>query len=206
MIGLTGAIGSGKSAATAAFAKAGARTADADQLARSALHSAELRPALLQRFGPAILDLSGEIDRQKLAALVFEDAEKLEALNAIVHPAVAAAFAGLRASLKAGEILVYDVPLLFEKARAAEFDLTITISAPTALRFERANKRNGWSRAEFDRREAAQMSLAEKEQRADLVLENAGDIAALEAAAARILAAIAKARQEQTELNSNHLE
>ncbi|MBX7058797.1 MAG: dephospho-CoA kinase [Leptospirales bacterium] len=193
LVGLSGGIGAGKSAAREAFAREGFQTLDADLLAREALHSEELRGALLAAFGQRIVDAEGRINRATLAEIVFLDTGRREQLNALVHPAVEKAFEQARQLLRPGEALVYEVPLLFEKGRQADFDLTVTITAPAELRFARAASRNGWSREEFEQREAAQLPLAEKEARADLCIENSGSPEQLQQAITALAAAIRKA-------------
>jgi dephospho-CoA kinase len=195
LIGLSGAIGSGKSAAGRSFAACGALVADADQIAREVLHSAQLREALLEQFGPGIFDAqTGEVLRAEIAARVFGQPERLARLNALVHPAVGRRFRELRDGLAEGAVLVYDIPLLFETEQAGQFDLTIVVSAPADLRFERVHRRDGWSRDDFDRREASQLPLSEKEKRADLVLRNTGSGAELEQAVQAVYRAIQAAR------------
>ncbi len=174
LIGLTGGIGSGKSAAGRAFADAGAVVVDADLVARDALHSAELRPKLIDAFGEGILGADGEIERPKLASLVFGDEDRRRALNALIHPHVRTEFRRRVEALRSGDVLVYDVPLLFETGAEQDFDLTIVVSANRKLRYERVRERNGWSRKEFEGREQSQMPLAEKEKRADLIISNEG--------------------------------
>lgn len=194
-IGLTGAIGAGKSTATRAFAAAGAAVLDADQVAREVLHSAELRPSLIDALGADIVGADGALDRERIAARVFADAQARERLNALVHPAVWQRFKDRIAGAPAGEILVCDIPLLFENARENWFDLTIVISAPEDVRLRRVMERSGWTAEEFRRREAAQTPLAEKERRADLTLQNTGAPAELAAAVQHVYRELVKAGQ-----------
>jgi dephospho-CoA kinase len=195
-VGLTGAIGAGKSTATRAFAAAGAAVLDADQVAREVLHSSELRAALIEALGADIVGTNGALDRERIAARVFADADARERLNALVHPAVWQRFKDRIAGAPAGEVLVCDIPLLFENEREAWFDLTIVISAPEDVRLRRVMERSGWTAEEFRRREAAQTPLAEKERRADLTLKNVGAPADLEAAVRHVYEEIVKAGQQ----------
>lgn len=194
-VGLSGAIGAGKSTATRAFAAAGAAVLDADLVAREVLHSDDLRAALIGALGATIVGADGALDRERIAAQVFADAEARERLNALVHPAVWRRLQERIVGAPAGEILVCDIPLLFENAREAWFDLTIVISAPAEVRLRRVQERSGWSVEEFQRREAAQTPLAEKERRADLTLQNVGAPADLEAAVQHVYREIAAAGQ-----------
>lgn len=174
VIGLTGGIGSGKSTAALFFREAGASVNDADEVAKSILHSDEMRPKLIDLFGEEIFDHNGDLSRERIAGLVFGKPELREQLNQLIHPGVRRAFQTLKDSLSRGEILVYDIPLLFETDQKNNFDWTVVISAPVETRRERVMQRNGWSREEFDRREASQMPLEKKEQLADLVISNIG--------------------------------
>lgn len=194
LIGLTGGIGSGKSTARAAFAEAGAVVADADRIAHEVLHSDELRPQLEAALGPGIFDESGTVSRPAIAKLVFADPDLLAKLNALVHPAVRGRLAALRDGLPPGGVLAYDVPLLFETGQGNDYDLTVVISAPADLRFQRVAERSGWDRAEFDRREAAQMPLREKEELADFVIENIASNIALHEAVDVLMKRIREAR------------
>ena len=171
-IGLTGGVGSGKSTAGRVLAECGARVLDADRTAKEVLHSEELKPRLVERFGPGILDDRGEVSRPALADLVFSDPERLKQLEGLIHPAVRARYFAARDALQPGEVLVYDVPLLFEAGLDEDFDLIVTISAPEQERMRRAQARSGWNEADWRRREAAQLPLSEKEKRADVVIRN----------------------------------
>ncbi|MCP5482803.1 MAG: dephospho-CoA kinase [Spirochaetales bacterium] len=172
LIGLTGAIGSGKSTAAGCFRRAGATVLDADQMAREQLHNAALRPSLAELFGPEIFDEAGEVSREALARRVFHKPEQLEKLNQLLHPRVRAGFQAAVAKTPSGSVIAYDIPLLFETGAEEQFDLTVVISAPRELRLQRATTRSGWDEAEFERRERQQLPLSEKEKRADLVIEN----------------------------------
>lgn len=180
-IGLTGAVGSGKSTAGRVFEECGARLLNADLEARDVLHSAELRGPLVEAFGESILGETGDVVREKLADLVFENPESKQRLEDMIHPAVRRRYREARDALGPGEILVYDVPLLFEAGLEADFDLVITVSAPEEQRLERVKARSNWDENEWRRREAAQLPLSEKEKRADLIIRNDHSPAALKA-------------------------
>ena len=106
-------------------------------------------------------------------------------------------------ALPAGSVFVYDVPLLFETmpdtGDRGPYDLTIVVSAPADLRYERVRERNGWSREEFTGRESAQMPLREKENRADLIIENTAGVAELETCVEQIYRQILTARDAASE-------
>jgi dephospho-CoA kinase len=181
-IGLTGNIASGKSEVARLLAERGATIIDADVLARDAV--APGTPALAQivaRWGPGVLASDGTLDRGALRQIVFADRGELDALNAIVHPAVAALRAERIAQLrgKAAEMVVYDVPLLFEANLAQGFDAIVLVDAPEALRLERLVQTRGLAPDEAQRMIAAQMPAREKRGRADFVVENDGTLAEL---------------------------
>ncbi|MCR9145186.1 MAG: dephospho-CoA kinase [bacterium] len=211
LLGLTGGIGSGKSAAARCFAESGAEVADADQIAREVLHSETLREPLRAALGDGIFDESGQVSRPAIAKRVFGHPERLERLNGLIHPAVRQEFQRRQADLeaRAGQdaelipVLVYDIPLLFESGQQDQFDLIVAVTAPVELRYERVERRNGWSRDEFDGREAAQMPLREKAERADFVIENAGSeadlAAAVQALYRRIVAEKREPKMEKTQ-------
>lgn len=171
-VGLTGSIGAGKSTVGHLLSEAGFKVVDADLLARTVLYLPETKEKLLAALGPEILDGEGEIDRTRIAGIVFQQPEKRSVLNSLIHPGVRKEFKKIRDSLPAGSVLVYDVPLLFETGLEKDFDLTIVVNAPQDQRMERTRIRNGWDQDEFLRRNGSQMKPEEKEKRADVVLIN----------------------------------
>ncbi len=177
-LGLTGGIASGKSTASQAFRNAGVAVIDADRVAREvvALGTPGLE-RLRQTFGPEILGPGGELDRAALGRLVFRDPQQRSRLEVIVHPLVAAAVAAQRRELLARDphqLVVYDVPLLYEVGMEGEFDRVVVVYVPRAVQVERLLARDGISTAEAAQRLAAQMDIEEKARRADEVLDNTG--------------------------------
>ncbi len=173
VLGLTGSPGSGKSTTAACFAQCGAQVFDADKVAKQVLHSSEMEQKLIDAFGPEIYDVDqAMICRQKLASIVFAAKDKRELLNNLIHPQVQRQLEKVCTILRAGDILVYDVPLLFEGRRNINMDLTVTVDAPEKLRYQRVHQRNGWSWQEFRKREASQFSAQKKQELADLVIVN----------------------------------
>ncbi len=197
VIGLTGAIGSGKSETARYFQEEGARVINADLIARDELHSAKNRTEILSLFGEGILDASGDISRNKLGGIVFENPEKRTALNRIIHPAVRKRFLLEKKSLRDGMILVYDIPLLFETGDTESYDLTVVVSAPLEVRIARAIKRDGWTREHFLDRENSQMPLSEKEHLADYVIRNEGTLVELSLQVKELLNHIRKSRVQR---------
>jgi dephospho-CoA kinase len=191
LIGITGGIATGKSTFSAALRALGAPVVDADQLARAAVAPGSPGlAAVAAAFGPDVLGPQGELDRKRMAAHVFADPAARARLEAIVHPAVRALFEAERARLEATghPAAFYDVPLLFEARREGDVDLTVVVWAPRAVQLARLEQRDGLSRTEAEARLAAQLPIDEKAARADVVVENRGDVAALAAKAARLLA------------------
>lgn len=172
-IGLTGSIGSGKSTAAGIFRSFGCIVSDADMVAREVLESEEIRPELIKLFGEDVIDSDTNLpDRQKIAAVVFQNPGHLKKLNGLIHPRVAGRREESLRNLKPGDVFVYDVPLLFEGGLDGEFDLTILIFAADSVRFERARQRSGMTKEEFQNRNNSQMPQQEKRKRADITIEN----------------------------------
>lgn len=182
LIGLTGGIASGKSTVARMLAQGGVPVVDADALAREAvLPGSVALSAITSRFGREVLRADSTLDRKKLGAIVFADPDALRDLNAIVHPRVAAlAMEKLAALRDAGHpIAVYEAPLLFENRLEGMMDQTLLVALPLELQRTRLMARERCSAAEADARISVQMSLAEKRERADVVIDNDGDLTQL---------------------------
>lgn len=179
VVGLTGGIGSGKSTVARLLAERGAFVIDADQLAREVV--APGKPALAEitrTFGPAVLAADGSLDRAKLGARVFADAEARAQLNRIVHPEVRKLSAlRIQDAVNQGvPVVVYDVPLLYETGLETSFPLVIVVDAPEATREARVVARDGLTPDETKARMNAQLPLSEKVRRADFVVDNGGTL------------------------------
>lgn len=178
VLGLTGGIGSGKSTVASMFAELGAEIVDADHLAREIVEPGQ--PALtdiLQSFGPAVLLADGQLDRRKLAAIVFSDPAARSRLNTITHPRIRARMhVEVERRRAQPGLLILDIPLLFENARADEAEkvVVVWVDPPTQLR--RLTERDGLTASEARQRMAAQMSLDEKKGLADHVIDNTGTL------------------------------
>ncbi|MCU0300768.1 MAG: dephospho-CoA kinase [Candidatus Nanopelagicales bacterium] len=182
-VGLTGGIGSGKSTVSRLLEARGAVVVDGDAIARRLVEPGE--PALAEivaRFGPAVLHADGTLDRAALAAIVFPDPEALAALDAIMHPRIAARSAELLAGAEASgaPVVVYDMPLLVEQGQAGQFDVVLVVQAPQPVRLARLALR-GVAAADAEERMRRQASDEQRAAVADIVLDNAGDEAALAA-------------------------
>ena len=180
MVGLTGGIGSGKSTVAGLLAQRGAVVIDADAIAREVVEPG--RPALaalVERFGAEILLPDGHLDRPELAARAFVTEETKKELEAITHPAIAAEFLQRIADAPEGAIVVHDVPLLVESKRGYDYQAVIVVVAPLEVRLARLEAR-GVPRADAERRVALQASDEERVKVATCVVDNSGDLAALE--------------------------
>ncbi len=191
VIGLTGGIATGKSTFAAALRALGAPVVDADQLARAAVaRGTPGLAAVIAAFGPGVLTAAGELDRKRVAGLVFADPAARARLEAAVHPAVRALFRAqlVRLEAEGHEVAFYDVPLLYEAGVEGEVDLVVVVWAPRGAQIARLAARDGLDRAAAEARLAAQLPIDEKAARADVVIVNDGDPVALAAKAQRLLA------------------
>jgi dephospho-CoA kinase len=183
MAALTGGIGSGKSTVAALLARRGAVLVDADVIAREVVEpGTPALAALAERFGAGILAPDGFLDRPALARVAFADDESRAALEAITHPAINEEFGRRMRDAPADAIVICDVPLLAEstQAQARGYQLVIVVEAPRAVRLERLEAR-GVARDDAERRMAAQASDEDRRRLATYVIDNRGDLAALEA-------------------------
>jgi dephospho-CoA kinase len=185
-VGLTGGIGSGKSEVARIFAQLGAFVIDADALAREAV--APGSPGLERiaaRFPQAIAP-DGSLDRAALAAIVFHDSGARDELNAIVHPEVRRLSAERECEAAADQIVVHDVPLLFESGFYRSCDANVVVVAEKDTRIGRIVARSGFEPEDVERRMSAQIDPDRARELADYTLENDGTIAALADAAAEV--------------------
>jgi dephospho-CoA kinase len=188
-VALTGGIATGKSHVRGLFARLGVPTIDADVLARDAvLPGSPGLAAVVQRFGPSILDETGALNRRALASLVFSDPSARHALEAIVHPEVRRGteqwFAGL--DPEAHPLAIADIPLLFETGRDRDFDATIVTACDPATQMQRVMERDGLSEHQARQRIAAQLPLDEKIRHADYVIRTDGTYEDTEAEVRRV--------------------
>jgi dephospho-CoA kinase len=174
VVGLTGGIGAGKSTVSEFFARLGALVIDADQLARMAIErGTDGFGDVILRFGDDII-LNGDIDRKKLAEIVFSDENARKDLEAIIHPRVQALFAEAVADLDHDDILIYEIPLLVETGAAEKFDYVITVESDLELRKQRLLTK-GLYISQIEKRIASQASEAARQAVADAVIRNDGD-------------------------------
>ncbi|MPQ99207.1 dephospho-CoA kinase [Modestobacter sp. I12A-02628] len=181
-IGLTGGIGSGKSTVAAMLVARGAVLVDADRIARAVLEPGTSGlAAVVEEFGEAVLAADGSLDRAALASVVFADPAARARLDALVHPLVRERAAEAIAAAPADAVVVQDVPLLVETGQSAAHDLVLVVQADLATRLARLADR-GTTEADARARIAAQASDEERAAVADVVLDNSGTRADLEAA------------------------
>jgi len=175
--GLTGGIASGKSTVAKIFAALGAKVIDADLLAREVVAPGTPGLAEIAARWPQVISL-GQLDRKKLGALVFARPEERAALNAIVHPRIAAAALQETERLAAlGErAVLYEAALIVENRLDAGMDGLVVVSAPEAVQLERLRAREGLDEGEARQRLSAQLPLKEKLARATWVVDNAADL------------------------------
>ncbi len=175
LVGLTGGLATGKSFAGEEFRKLGCHLIQADELGHQALRrGGEAYEPAVAEFGRGILSEDGEIDRRKLSELVFAHPERLERLNAIVHPAVRRREQEMAAAIAAREpdaIVVVEAAILVETGSYGRFDKLIVVVCGREQQIERAMKRSGLSRAEVELRLSRQLPDAEKMKLADFVID-----------------------------------
>jgi dephospho-CoA kinase len=191
-LGLTGSIGSGKSTVATLLRQRSIPVLDADQTAKAVSSQKDVLFEVATTFGQEYV-LDGSLNRPKLAELVFAQPEARAKLNAIVHPKVRQAMAAQVAALQAAgetEVVVQDIPLLFENGLEHLFDAVLLVDASLDLRMARVMARDGSSREQFLARDSAQMPASEKRRRTPYVLENDGDVGALEQQLERVLAGL----------------
>lgn len=185
-IGLTGGIGSGKSAASARFAALGAEVIDTDRLSRELVEPGQ--PALreiIAAFGEGMLDTQGRLDRGLLRERVFGDAAARKRLEEILHPRIRDAMLA-RAEDSTAPYVVFVIPLLFEAGQRALVDRVLVIDVPEPLQRARVAARDGFDDAQIAQILAAQVDRATRLSGADDVICNDGSIAELHAAVDRL--------------------
>lgn len=180
LIALTGGIASGKSTIAARLAEHGAVVIDADRIVRDVqTPGSPVLSRIATEFGAGMIRPDGTLDRARLGARVFDDAEALGRLNTIVHPAVKAESqrrfaATLRADPEA--IVVYDVPLLVEARIEDHWDLIVVADAPADVRAERLVRHRGFERAHARNRIGVQASDDERRAVADVLIDTSGEL------------------------------
>lgn len=186
VLGLTGSIGMGKSTTARMFAEAGVPVHDSDETVHR-LYSGVAAPLIEERFPGVVVD--GTVDRNRLAAKVLGNAEAIKHLERIVHPLVRAdADAFLERNREAGaKIAVLDIPLLFETGGEGRVDKIVVVTAPAEVQRERVLARPGMTAEKFDSILARQVPDAEKQARADFIIETGNGLEAARASVLKIV-------------------
>lgn len=177
VIGLTGGIASGKSLVSQQLQGLGAVVIDADRIARDLTAPGEaLLEAITREFGSAYLDNTGRLDREALGRMVFNNPGELDRLNQITHPLILAEIDNLLQSYRCSGrgIVVLDAPLLFETGLDKSVDEVWVVTVDFQTQLKRLMERDGLTESEARQRISLQISLEEKERRADRVIDNRG--------------------------------
>jgi len=184
ILGLTGGIASGKSTVSAYFREMGTEVVDADLIAREVSERKEVVEKLVEVFGEGILDKTSEkyrlkIDRRKLREIVFSDRKNVKIINSIIHPSVIGVFEERRKSSHPDEIMIFDIPLLFEAKLEYLCDRILVVTADEDIQIERIRERDGSSLETAKSIIKNQMSAEEKSRRADYTITNNSGISEL---------------------------
>ncbi len=194
VVGLTGGIGTGKSAAAELLVRRGLPVIDADEAARAVQAAgSEGLAELVKEFGTEILTGTGDLDRQALAALAFGDPDRLARLNAIVHPRVRAWMADRQRELeeRGQPVVVLSIPLLYEARGVEGFSAVMVVYAPHATQLERLVEQRGMTPADAEARIAAQLPIEEKRLLTPYVIDNSGPLGRLPAEVDRVWSQVA---------------
>jgi dephospho-CoA kinase len=176
-VGLTGGIGSGKSAVSLRLARRGAVVIDSDVLAREVVaKGTEGLAEVVETFGPGVLTAEGELDRPAVGRIVFGDEAARRKLEAIIHPRVRARAAEIEAAAPADAVVVHDIPLLVETGQADRFDVVLVVDVPVDVQVERLTTQRGMAEAEAKARIASQASRDDRLAVADVVVDNSGTL------------------------------
>jgi dephospho-CoA kinase len=189
IIGLTGSIGMGKSAVAAMFIRAGVPVFDADRAVHELQGPNGLLLALIEASFPGTTGPMG-VDRQKLGAAVFNNAESLALLESIIHPAVARKRRDFLRRNQSRALVVLDIPLLFEKKGWKSADKIVVVSAPAWKQRKRVLARPGMNYAKFAKIRSLQLPDAQKRKRADFIINTGLLRSATNAAVRQVIACL----------------
>lgn len=179
--GLTGIIGSGKSTAAKFFAEQGAFVIDADVLAREVIepkskYYSGIRKQLEHHFGKDLFFSDGRLNRKALSQLAFDNAKTTALLNSIFHPAIGRLFAEKVNQAALDQVIIYDVPLLFENNLHTRLKGSIVVYTSEHIALKRASQRGGLPLADIKERLSKQISIQKKAELADYVIVNEKDL------------------------------
>lgn len=177
VLGITGNIGGGKSTATRLFSEFGAALIDSDQIARTfTAEDTPIRKELVEVFGNEIFDENNQIDRKKIASIVFFDKVKLKKLTDLIHPEVRKQALSQIQAIHSGQVIAWEVPLLFENQLNVYCDATLSVGVDEELAIERVRRRENMSRLDYQARISNQFDLKKKIELSDLYIINNKDL------------------------------
>lgn len=186
IVGLTGGIGSGKSAVAERFRALGILVVDADQAARAVVEpGTPALAAIAEHFGSGVIQADGGLDRAALRQLVFDDADQRRWLEQLLHPRIGA-WLGARLAAAPGPYAILESPLLFESTQHQMVRRSLLVDVPEDVQVARAAARDGNAPAQIRAIMAAQMSREERRRRADDCIDNSGPPEALDAQVAEL--------------------
>lgn len=187
IIGLTGQSGAGKTTISEVWRQHGFGAIDCDRLAHSVMNGADCLNALTAAFSKDILDKDGNLDRKALGRIVFSDAESLKLLNATSHPFIMSELKKMIEEMSSKySVIMVDAPTLFESGADKLCQKTVGIIADREILLKRICQRDSISLEEGKKRLDSQRDAAFFSSRCDIIIENSGDIRALEAKAAEV--------------------
>lgn len=193
-VGLTGSVAAGKSTALEILGSLGAETLSSDAVVHALLATERVRDLLVARWGARVAP-DGEVDRGRVASIVFDEPDELAWLERTLHPLVHERVAAWHEQLAPGtRLAVVEIPLLFETGFDAVFDATISVVAPDPVRAERAGARGT---SELEGRSQRQLAQEEKASRATYVVENAGSVDQLAERLAEVVSELESERRSE---------
>lgn len=182
LIGLTGTLAAGKSTVAEIFKKNGYKVIQADQIAKKMYFHEEIKKKIIDKFGTESYKDEKTINIKYLSNIIFSNTENVGWINELIHPWVKKELKNILENAKMGEVIVYEIPLLFESKYHLEedFDLIIVIDAPIEIRKKRALTRNNWDDNEFLKRENYQLPPEQKRNLSNCVIWNDDNLDILE--------------------------
>ncbi|MDP9295370.1 MAG: dephospho-CoA kinase [Actinomycetota bacterium] len=203
LVGLTGGIGAGKSTVARMLEERGANVIDADDLARRAvLKGTPAFERVVEAFGRDVVKPDGQLDRRKLAGIVFADPDRRRELERITHPEVARLLSEALAPFRStDQIVVYGSPLLVETGTGAACDVVVVVAAPEEEQLRRVGAQRALEEADVRARMEAQATAPERAAVADVILDNGGTLEELEAQVERLWRDIERTARERASLS-----
>ena len=180
ILGLTGGIASGKSTVSNIFKKYGIYIVDADKIAKELGNRKDVIDEIGKKISKTVIDENGIVDRAKLKEIVFSDKSKLEILNKIYHPKIREEFKKIKLNSSKNDIIIFDVPLLFETGMYTLCDKKILVYVNEDIQIERLIARDGITKELAKKIIDSQMSLNEKKSKSNILIENNGSLEELE--------------------------